>query len=146
MRRRFSGLTILLLLAIVFVLGLFWVRSQPPKVDDPLAESQQAINEKLGLLVEEVPGPKGGLTVISVTPDTPGARMGLKAGDRILTVNERSVWHVVQLQDLLADKLEKGLTVFMVEREGTFRLALVSSRAIPGAGAFSASSGDAHGH
>lgn len=146
MRRRFSGLTILLLLAIVFVLGLFWVRNQPPQVEDPLAESQQAINKKLGFLVEEVPGPRGGLTVISVTPNTPGARMGLKAGDRILAVNERSVWHVVQLQDLLAEKLAKGMTVLMVEREGTFRVALVSSRAIPGAESFTASSGHAHEH
>jgi S1-C subfamily serine protease len=146
MRRHFSGWTVLLLLAILFVLGLLWVRSQPQKVEDPLADAQQAINEKLGFLVEQLPGPKGGLLVQRVTPNTPAARMGLKVGDRVLAVNERSVWQAVQLQDLLAEKLQKGMTVLLLEREGTYRQALVSARAVPGAEGFSSSAGQGHEH
>lgn len=144
MMRRFSGWTVLLLLAILFVVGLIWVRKQPQELEDPLADAQHELHEKLGFLIEEMPGPKGGLTVKEVTPDSPAVQMRLEVGDRILAVNERSVWHARQLQDLLAEKLQRGPTVLMVERQGEYRSLLVSARAVPGAGALASPSGHHH--
>jgi S1-C subfamily serine protease len=122
MMRHFSGWTVLLVLAILFVIGLLWVRSQPPEVDNPLADAQTEINQKFGFLVDPLPGPKGGLMVKSVTPKSPAAYLGLQAGDRVLTVNERSVWQAVQLRDLMAEKLQRGPMALLVERGGVFRL------------------------
>jgi len=57
------------------------------------------------------------------TRDTRYARgqVGLRAGDRVVAVNERSVWQAVQLRDLLAEKMQKGPTFLLLEREGAYR-------------------------
>ncbi len=122
----------MLVLAILFVIGLFWVRSKPPEVDNPLADAQTEISEKFGFLVDPLRGPKGGLMVKSVTPKSPAAYLGLQAGDRVLTVNERSVWQSVQLRDLMEEKLQKGPLALLVERGGVFRLVAFGSHAAGG--------------
>ena len=132
MMRHVSGWVVLLLLAISFVVGLLWVRSHPAEIEDPLAEAQEEINRKFGFLVETTPGPKGGLTIQGVTPNSPAVHLGFQAGDRVLAVNERSVWHAVQLRDLIAEKLSRGPVALMVEREGVFRLVVLGARAAPG--------------
>jgi len=60
MMRHLSGWTVLLALAVAFVAALIWVRSQPPKVEDPLADAQNEVREQFGFEVDPVVGAKSG--------------------------------------------------------------------------------------
>jgi type II secretory pathway component PulC len=125
MKRALSGRNIVLLLAILFVVAVMLNR-KPPEPEDPLRDSQQKILEAFGLQVEPVPSGNGGLIVQKVLPDTRGQQIGIEAGDRLLAVNERSIWHVKNMEDLLQTALERGPVFLLLERKGTYRQVLLA--------------------
>ena len=134
MRRHLSGWTVLLLFAVLFVVGLIWVRGKPPKVEDPLAEAAEEVSQRYGFLVESESDPKGGVMVKAITPGSPAALLGLQVGDRVIAVSERSVWHAVQLGDLLEERLSRGPTPLLVVKGGVYRQVVFGRRAAGPAG------------
>ena len=121
MRPILPGWVLLLLVAILVMAGLFWVRANPAGPANPLEEAVKTLSQVLGMVVAETPDAQGGLPIKSVTPGSPAEQFGLRAGDRIMAVDDRSVWHVAQLRDLMAEDLQKGQPfILMVARENAY--------------------------
>jgi S1-C subfamily serine protease len=70
-------------------------------------------------LVELQPG----LTVKSVLPNSPAARAELKAGDRLIAVNGRSIvgGKVQDFKRIIADAKSTGMLWMIVQRRGAYR-------------------------
>jgi S1-C subfamily serine protease len=120
MRRVFSGRNVILLLAILFVAGLFMNRTPPPP-KDPMRDAQQELLDAFGFQVELTPSRAGGLVVQKIIAGRRAEQVGLQVGDRILTVNERSVWHVKNMDDLVQASVSGGAIALLVERNGVYR-------------------------
>jgi len=124
MIRGLSGRIVLLGLAILIVVLLFIVRNEkPPKPDDPVAQAQEDMLAQFGFKVDRLVTPSaGGLTVLEVTPGSVADKLGLRKGDVVLAVNERSVWHAQQLYDMLSQQLQRRMpALVMVKNNGVFR-------------------------
>jgi S1-C subfamily serine protease len=130
MRPRLRIWTLLLIGAIAFVVAMFWVRAHledfSPK--DPLTKSQEAIQGSLGMEVEKDSNGQGGLRVLDVDPRGAAAQAGVQAGDRVIAVLDRSVWHVYQFQELVVEGLESLPALFLLlERDGSYLNVALSS-------------------
>ncbi len=114
----------LLLLAILFVLGLFWARATAPDLSEPinpLDDARKALLQVYGFDLDLVSGPDGGLLVRAVTPGGSAERRGIRPGDRIMAVGDRSVWHTQQLAELLNQVASRGYPfTIMVARGETY--------------------------
>jgi type II secretory pathway component PulC len=133
MKRALSGRNIVLLLAILFVVGVMLNR-KPPAPEDPLRDSQQKLLEAFGFQVEPVPSGNGGLIVEKVLPNTRAQQIGIEAGDRLLAVNERSIWHVKNMEELLQTALDRGPVFLLLDRKGTYRQVLLAGGYTPQGG------------
>ncbi len=130
MKPRMRSWIIALIAAILFVGGLFWVRANPPAGEpDPLVDARDQLVERLGLEVALEAGPGGGLRVEGVRPDSPVDRAGIQVGDRLMACGDRSVWHVHQLVQFIAEDLGVAPAVsLMMERDGVYWNVLLGGR------------------
>jgi len=127
-----SPRVILLVAAIVFVALMLWVRTHPEKPVDPIMDALDELKKGMGLTVQPLPGPNGGLPVLEVEPGSPADRLGFRKGDRILTVGDRSIWHVLMLTEQLSQNLEQGRPFpVLVDSKGTYH-AIVVGRGMQG--------------
>jgi len=95
--------------AILFMAGLFWVRAHPGEKRSPLEESVAELSHYLGMEVEAVPAPggPGGLLVKAIRPGSMAEQAGVEVGERVVAVGDRSVWHAIQLQQLISDEMRR---------------------------------------
>src|SRR3546814_608717 len=77
--------------------------------DQPLAISRPAqVRYELGAVVDvRKPDPRG-IEVLAVTPDGAAARMGLKTGDRLVAINDRSLDGDAAPADVLRAAVREG--------------------------------------
>jgi S1-C subfamily serine protease len=126
---------VLLLGAIVFVAGLFWVRANFAELQkkDPLTEAQESIEDTFGMTLAKEPGPGGGgLPVEAVDPEGVAARAGFDVGDRVMAVGDRSVWHIYQFAELVDASISVAPVLpLLVERDGEYRQVLIGHRGAP---------------
>lgn len=103
MRTSFRRWMLLLVAAIIVVAGLFWARAEVREAKkDPLTKAQEWVQKSFGMTVERQTSTGSGLKVQAVLPGGAAAEAGIKQGDRIVAVGDRSVWHVYQLVELIA--------------------------------------------
>src|SRR5574340_67212 len=125
---------ILLLAAIIFVSLMIWTRTHPQKPEDPVMDAINELSRGLGLVIEPVAGPKGGVTVTSVNAGSPAERLGFKAGDRILAIGDRSVWNALNVQEFLGQGLSSGAPFpILVDSKGNYH-AIILGRQMRGQG------------
>jgi S1-C subfamily serine protease len=125
---------VLLLGAILFVVGLFWVRANYAELQkkDPLTESQDRIEDTFGMRVAKESGSAGGLLVEVVDPESVAGRAGIQAGDRIVALGDRSLWHVYQFAELINSAAEVApVLALLVARDGEYRSVLIGYRGGP---------------
>jgi len=135
MKPLLSPRVVLLVAAIVFVGLMFWVRTHPEKPKDPVMDAVGQLKESLGLTVQPVPGPEGGLPVLDVKAGSPADRLGFRKGDRILAVGDRSVWHVLMFSEQLSQNLETGMpSPILVNSNGTYHSIVMGRHMRGGAG------------
>lgn len=138
MKRLVPGWAVLLGAAVLFVGAMIWIRAHPPEPDDPLGAAREAVLEKLGLDLEPMAGPGGGLLVKAVVAGSASDQLGFRAGDRILAVGDRSVWHVVSFTEKLDAYLSRRLPVpVLVNSDGNYHSIVIGRRmagADPGRG------------
>ncbi|MCJ7822660.1 MAG: PDZ domain-containing protein [Armatimonadetes bacterium] len=124
MRRILPPWAWLLVIPILIVGAMMLMRLNPPVNEgpsDPLLEAANHLESALGLQIDTVPLPGGGVRVSGIVPGTPAEQLGIQAGDRIVACGSQSVWHVYQLADLMTQSLGAGYPAsLLVEREGTF--------------------------
>jgi S1-C subfamily serine protease len=114
------------LAAIVLILfggGMYWVQANPPKPKlHPLEEAAESLSHGLGLQVESEPDDRGGVQVTGVVSGSPAEATGLRAGDRIVACGDQSVWHTVQLIEVISGPLSSGSPcALLVENDGSYR-------------------------
>ncbi len=114
MIRSLSGRVVLLVLAILFVVALLKTKKQEPPMGDPVGDARTNLQQLYGLAVDRQATPPAGLLVTGLTPQGFAQRLGLKVGDRVLAVNEQSVWHAKQLDDYLGSSLGRAPVRLMV--------------------------------
>jgi S1-C subfamily serine protease len=114
---------LLLVGAIVFVGGMFWVRANSSSgPQDPLLEAQQDLESVFGMKVALQANQQGGLQIEAVTPGGPAEHVGLAAGDRVVACGDKSVWHSYQLLQFVQQQMESApAVVLLVERDGEYR-------------------------
>jgi membrane-associated protease RseP (regulator of RpoE activity) len=138
MMRHFSGITVLLVLAIVFIAGVLFTRTRPPQVEDQVADSVKELYDAFGFQVAGTVGPQGGLDVERVKSGSVAERLGIKKGDRVITVNDRSVWHAKDMADQLFAAVNAGPAFMLVANGDNYRQVVLGGRrgasGTPGAG------------
>lgn len=101
--------------------------AQTRKCNAPAAECERAIRSMtsgrryLGALVGEIEA--GGLRVVSITPNSPAQRGGLGEGDRLMTMNGKTLTHgeVKDFKRILSEARETGWISFIVQRGGILK-------------------------
>jgi len=129
---------LLLIGAIIIVGGMFWARAHSGAAakKDPLLEAQAQVEKAFGMKLATACGPEGGLKVEAVKKGSPADLTGIKVGDRVLTVGDRSVWHVYQFSQYASEVLQSAPGVSMlVERKGGYLQVVFGRRGMTPAGA-----------
>jgi hypothetical protein len=139
MMRHVSGITVLLVLGIVFIVGVLFTRTRPPQVEDQVADSIKELYDTFGFQVAGTVGPQGGLDVERVKSGSVADHLGIKKGDRLLTVNDRSVWHAKDMADQLFAAVNAGPAFMLVANGDNYRQVVLGGRrpgtaGTPGAG------------
>jgi S1-C subfamily serine protease len=133
MRPVLRGWVLALVVAILVMGGLLWVRGHPGQPYNPLEESVATISDVLGIQVSVNPDSRGGELIEKVRPGSPAERMGVRPGERIVAVGERSVWHAQQLQQLIAQRSQMGMPIglMLASADGTCRVVAFAPVAMP---------------
>jgi membrane-associated protease RseP (regulator of RpoE activity) len=135
MKPLLSTRIVLLVCAIIFVALMLWIRAHPEKPEDPVMDAISQLSEGLGLDIDPIAGAKGGIAVKAVRPGSPADRLGLRAGDRILAIGDRSVWHALNVQEFLNQGLTSGRPFpILVDSNGDYH-AIIMGRQMRGPGA-----------
>ena len=136
MTRLLPPWALLLVAAILFVAGMIWIRASTPdtsKPEDPVGDAVVQVQKILGMKVARQAGPDGGLAVEEVAAGSPAQRQGIQAGDRVMAVGDRSVWHAGQLADALVNAIEQRAPFsLLVARGEDYRAVVFGMR--PGGG------------
>jgi S1-C subfamily serine protease len=124
---------LLLLIAIAVVGVMIYVQRHPPSEEDPLAEATKELARGVGLEVKPRPeGAQGGLLVTGVRPGTAAERLGFRAGDRVVAVGDRSVWHAIGLANGIGEALSRGMPIsVLVNSDGHYH-SIVMGRGLLG--------------
>jgi hypothetical protein len=111
------------IIAIIIVVGMFWAREQAREAKkDPLVKAQEGIEKSFGMKLETKTSSGSGLKVLAVRPGSPADKTGIKAGDVVVALGERSVWHVYQFADLMSKQLQAmPYLPLLVEHKGEYR-------------------------
>lgn len=88
-----------------------------PKADELLGMRLEPLNPDLRRRLEVPPEVKGGVVVTGLSPDSPGARAGLRPGDVILEISRQPVVAPDDVQRLY--KGSKGPAAALVMRQGS---------------------------
>ncbi len=121
MRPVLSPRIIFLVAAIIFVSLMIWTRMHPQKPEDPVGDAMSQLSKGLGLDIAPVAGPNGGVPVTAVRAGSPADRLGFRAGDRILAIGDRSVWHALNIQEFLGQALTTGRAIpILVDSNGNY--------------------------
>jgi membrane-associated protease RseP (regulator of RpoE activity) len=133
MMRHMSGLTVLLVLAVVIVAGTIYVRLRPAKEDDPVADAVAQMDKAFGFEVSGAPvDAKGGLVVQRVRPGSAAEQLGIHVGDRFVAVGDRSIWHAQNMLSEISEAIEGGPVPLLVEKDGAYRQVVIGGRGGPG--------------
>jgi S1-C subfamily serine protease len=117
--------------AIILVVGMFWARSQAVEAKkDPLTKVQDWVEKSFGMRVEKQTTGGDGLKVESVLPKGAAAEGGIKTGDRIVTVGDRSVWHVYQLAEVISQRLRGPVLPVLVATGDDYHLVRLSAAGV----------------
>lgn len=124
MRPRFHKWMLLPVAAIVVVAGMFWAREQAREAKkDPLTKAQEWVQKSFGMTVEQKTSTGSGLKVEGVLPGSAAAEAGIKAGDQVVAVGDRSVWHVYQLIELISQRTRGPVVPVLVATGEDYHLA-----------------------
>ena len=113
--------------------------------DQPLTISRPAqVRYELGAVVDvRKPDPRG-LEVLAITPDGAAARMGLKAGDRLVAINDRRLDGQAAPAPLLLDAVREGHgAVRLLAARGKSRIQLAGQADVSAVPAYQLTVGEA---
>jgi S1-C subfamily serine protease len=123
---------LLLTVAILLVAAMFWMRANPTGPPNPLQEAADGLYQQFGFEVALTPGEEGGLAVKAIRPESPASQLGIQVGERIVAVGDRSVWHAIQLQQLIDKTAERGGPFsLMLAKDGVYRTVYVGMQQAP---------------
>ena len=110
--------------AAISVLAL--ASAEEPKCHAPIAECERQIRQMLSgprYLGIQIVDLRPGVTVKNVLSDSPAWRAGLMNGDRLASINGRSVLKAStgDVKALIADARTSGTVRVIVQRRGTFK-------------------------
>ena len=128
MRPVLRSWVLLPVVAIALVAGMFWARNQAIETKkDPMTKAQEWVTRSFGMTVEKQTSGGNGLEVESVAPKGAAAEAGIKVGDRIAAVSDRSVWHVYQLIELISERLRGPVLPVLVASGDDYHLVRLSA-------------------
>lgn len=115
------------LILVAGLLATTFVYAEEPKCTAAARDCDQQIRQMLsgrrflGVTVEEQ---EAGLVVRSVVPNSPAARSGLRAGDRLIAVNGKSLVHSTsrEFKQTIADARETGRVRMIIWRQGAYSM------------------------
>ncbi len=113
--------------ALLLATAAYAENSPTRKCNAPAAECERAIRSMtsgrryLGALVSEIE--PNGLRIVSIAPDSPAQRGGLGDGDRLMSMNGKSLQHgdVKDFKRILSEARETGWLSFIVQRGGILK-------------------------
>lgn len=116
------SLVLVALLLSVFALGA----AEESKCHAPTAECERQIRHMLSgrrYLGIQIADLRPGVIIKAVLPNSPASRAGLDSGDRLMSINGKSVVKASagDFKALLADARPGGVVMMIIQRRGTFR-------------------------
>ncbi len=115
-----------LFVMVALATGLVGLASaEDPKCHAPTGECERQIRHMLAgrrYLGIEIADLRPGVTIKKVIPNSPAYRVGLKAGDRLISINGKSVVRASagDFKALVADARPAGLVWLIIQRGGAF--------------------------
>lgn len=114
-----------IVIAAIVVASVAAAQAETPRCSVSSRECEQQIRTKLaqrrytGLVIEEK---NPGLVIKTVAEDSPAWNAGLKAGDRLIAINGKSLTQASQhdLKQVLADARETGKVWVIIWRRGAY--------------------------
>ncbi|MCS6801738.1 MAG: PDZ domain-containing protein [Chloroflexota bacterium] len=118
-------------LVIGLVVGTGVVAAQTPPTQTPGAQQQQT-RGWLGVVLNES---NNQVTVRSVVPDSPAARAGIQANDRIVSINGQNVTTIAQVQNILNPLQPNAQVQIVLNRNNATQTVTVTLGTVPARGA-----------
>lgn len=115
------------LLLVALALSVFALGSaEDPKCHAPTAECERQIRHMLSgrrYLGIQIADLRPGVIIKAVLPNSPASRAGLDSGDRLISINGKSVVKASagDFKALLADARPVGVVSLIIQRKGAFR-------------------------
>ncbi len=126
------------ILGIALIVGLFWAREQTRETQkDPVVRAQDQIEKSFGMKLETQTNGGNGLEVLAVRPGSTADSGGIKVGDHVVAVGERSVWHTYGFTEVISKQLKDAPVLpVLVDHNGDYHQVVFASRkAMAGRGA-----------